>query len=84
MDREKAIQLVKQLSEVCGVDLAESSLMLMPQNAEGVASKGEQLHVKAELNFGSRTCLNAIMDEYNLKFKETPEKVIILNPKEKT
>jgi hypothetical protein len=80
MDREKAVKIVKQLSEVCGVDLAEASLMLMPQNAEGIPSIGEQLHVKAELNFGSRQCLNAIMDEYQLKFKETPEKVIIINP----
>ncbi len=80
MDREKAVRLVKQMSEVCGIDLAESSLMLMPQNSEGIASTGDQLHVKAELNFGSRLCLYAIMDEENLKFKETPEKVVIVNP----
>ncbi len=80
MDREKAVKLVKQMSDVCGIDLAESSLMLMPQNAEGIPSSGDQLHVKAELNFGSRLCLYAIMDEENLKFKETPEKVIIINP----
>lgn len=80
LDREKAVKLVKQMSDVCGIDLAESSLMLMPQNAEGIPSSGDQLHVKAELNFGSRLCLYAIMDEENLKFKETPEKVIIINP----
>ena len=80
MGREKAVKLVKQVSELCGVDLAESSLMLMPQNAQGIPSVGEQLHVKAELNFGSRQCLNAIMDEYQLKFKEISEILIIINP----
>ncbi len=84
MDKEKAVKLVKQLSEVCGVDLNQSSLMLMPQNAEGIPSTGDQLHVKAELNFGSRLCLYAIMDENNLKVKETPEKFVIINPKELT
>lgn len=79
LDRERAVKLVRQMSDVCGIDLAESSLMLMPQNAEGIASIGDQLHVKVELNFGSRQCLYAIMDEYHLKFKETPEKVIIID-----
>ena len=80
LDRERAVKLVRQMSEVCGIDLAESSLMLMPQNAEGIASIWNQLHLKAELNFGSRQCLYTIMDEYHLKFKETPEKVKIIDP----
>jgi hypothetical protein len=32
------------------IDLDASSLMLMPQNAKGIPSTGEQLHVKTELN----------------------------------
>jgi hypothetical protein len=83
IEREKAVKLVKQMSEVCGIDLDESSLMLMPQNAEGIPSTGGQLHVKTELNFGSRLCLNAIADENKLKVKETPEKVVIVNQKQK-
>ncbi len=79
LDKEKAVELVKQMSQICGLDLTRSSLMLMPQNAEGIASTGDQLHVKTELDFGSRQCLNAIVDEYRLKYKETPEKVVILN-----
>lgn len=80
MDKEKVLNIVKQMSDVCGIDLAESSLMLMPQNAEGIPSSGDQLHVKAELNFGSRLCLYALMDEYKLKVRETPEKIVIINP----
>jgi hypothetical protein len=83
IDREKAVKLVKQMSDVCGIDLDTSSLMLMPQNAEGIPSTGGQLHVKTELNFGSRLCLNAIADENKLKIKETPEKIVIVRSKEK-
>jgi len=82
IDRKTAVKLVKQMSTVCGIDLDGSSLMLMPQNAEGIPSLGEQLHVKTELNFGSRLCLNALADENELQIRETPEKVILINPKE--
>ncbi|MCL2359187.1 hypothetical protein [Candidatus Bathycorpusculum sp.] len=82
INRKKAVNLVKQMSDVCGIDLDTSSLMLMPQNAEGIPSIGEQLHIKTELNFGSRLCLNALADENKLQIKETPEKIILVNPKE--
>jgi|GEM_PF-1480783 hypothetical protein len=82
IDRETAVKLVQQMSAVCGIDLEDSSLMLMPQNAEGIPSLGEQLHVKTALNFGSRLCLNALADENKLQIRETPEKVILINPKE--
>ena len=80
MDRDKATEIVKQMSKTCGIDLRKSSLMLMPPNAEGIPSNGDQLHVATELNFGSRICLYAIMDEHKLKFKEKPEKIVIIAP----
>ncbi len=80
MDREKAVDLVRKMSKVCGIDMQKSSLMLMPKDHGGIKSKGNQLHVKAQLNFGSRLCLYAVLDEDRLKFKEKPDKIVIIEP----
>jgi hypothetical protein len=77
LDKEKATQIIRQMSKVCGIDLRKSALMLMPPNAEGIASNGDQLHVQAELDFGTRVCLYAVMDEHQLKFKEKTDKIVI-------
>ena len=72
------------MSTVCGIDLDASSLMLMPQNADGITSQGDQFHIKTALNFGSRLCLDALADENKFQIRETPEKVILVNPKQST
>jgi hypothetical protein len=83
MDREKAVELVKEMSQICGIDLEKSSLIWMPKGADGIQSKDVQLHIKtAELNFGSRECLYALMDERKWKFKEEPDKIVIVEPPE--
>ncbi len=81
LDKEKAVELIKEMSRVCGIDLERSSLVFMPKNAEGIQSKDVQLHIStAELNFGSRECLYALMDERKWKFKEEPDKIVIIEP----
>jgi hypothetical protein len=81
MDREKAIELITELSRVCGMDLERSSLIFMPKNAEGIESKDVQLHISTpNLDFGSRHCLYALLNERNWWFKEEPDKIVIIEP----
>jgi hypothetical protein len=81
LDKEQAVELIKEMSRVCGIDLERSSLIFRPKNAEGIESKDVQLHIStAELNFGSRECLYALMDERRWKFKEEPDKIVIIEP----
>ncbi len=81
MDKQSAIELIKELSRVCGVNLEKSSIIFMPKNAEGVESKDAQLHILTpNLDFGSRHCLYALLDERKWWFKEEPDKLIILEP----
>ncbi len=83
MDREKAVELVREMSRVCGIDLEKSSLIFMPKDAAGVLPNDVQLHIeKAQLNFGSRQCLHALMDERKWKFREEPDKIIITEPQQ--
>jgi hypothetical protein len=83
MDREKAVELVKEMSRVCGIDLEKSSLIWMPKGSDGIQSKDVQLHIQtAQLNFGSRECLYALMDERKWKFTEEPDKIVIVEPPE--
>lgn len=83
MDREKAVELIKEMSRVCGIDLEKSSLILMPKDSEGIQSKNAQLHIQtAQLNFGSRECLYALLDERKWKFREEPDKIVIVEPSE--
>ena len=84
MDKAKAVELLREMSRICGIDLEESSLIFMPKGSEGIESKNAQLHIQtARLNFGSRECLYALMDERKLKFKEEPDKIVIVEPPEK-
>ncbi len=81
MDRETALQLVKEMSRVCGIDLEKSSLIFMPKDAEGIESKDVQLHIiMADLDFGSRECLYALVDEKRWKFREENDRIVILEP----
>lgn len=81
MDKEKAVELIKEMSRVCGIDLEKSSLIFMPKKAEVIESKDVQLHIlTAQLNFGSRKCLYALLDERRWKFKEESDKIVIIEP----
>ncbi len=81
LDREKAVELVKEMVRVCGIDLEKSSLVFMPKNSEGIPSKDVQLHISTPgLDFGSRNCLYALMDERRWKFREEPDKIVIIEP----
>ncbi len=81
MDKQKATELIQELSRVCGMDLERSSLIFMPKNAEGIESKDVQLHILTpDLNFATRHCLYALLDERKWWFKEEPGKLVILEP----
>jgi hypothetical protein len=75
-----AVQLIKEMSETCGVDLEQSSLIFSCRNLDGNESKDCQLEIlKANLNDGTRTCLYALMDERKWKFKEETDRIVILD-----
>jgi hypothetical protein len=77
-DRIKAVELIAEMSQVCGIDLEKSSLIFMPKPDEIGKSADVELHIlKAQLDFGSRKCLYALLDERKLKFKESPDKIMI-------
>ena len=81
MDRKKAVELIKEMSRVCGIDLEKSSLIFMPKNTGGIQSKDVQLHILTpNLDFGSRQCLYALLDELKWKFREEPDKIVIIEP----
>jgi hypothetical protein len=72
LDKEKAAESIKEMYRVCGIDLERSSRTFMPKNAEGIESMDVQLHIAAaQLNLGSRECLNALIDEDKWKFKRS-------------
>ncbi len=53
----------------------------MPKNAEGIESMDVQLYIAAaQLNFGSRECLYALIDERKWKFKEEPDRIVTIEP----
>jgi hypothetical protein len=80
MDKEKAVELIKEMSRACGIDLEKSSLIFMP-NSEGIDSRAVQLHILTpNLIFGTRNCLYALLDERKWKFKEEPDKIVIIEP----
>ncbi len=81
MKREQAVELIKEMSRICGIDLEKSSLLFMPKDAEGIESKDVQLHISTpNLDFGSRHCLYALLDERKWKFKEETDKIVIIEP----
>jgi hypothetical protein len=81
LDREKAVELIKELSSVCSIDLENSSLIFMPKNAEGIESKDVQLHIlTGRLNFENRLCIMALMDQRKWKYAEEPDKIVVFEP----
>jgi hypothetical protein len=81
LDKEKAVELIKELSSVCSIDLEKASLVFMPKNTEGLESKDVQLHIlTAKLNFESRLCLMALLDERKWKYAEEPDKIVVFEP----
>jgi hypothetical protein len=80
LNRQKAAEIFSELSKTGIIDPKKNSIMLMSQDCGGIHSKGKQLHVKTTLNLASRIWLQAVMDEHQLKYKEQPDKIVIIDP----
>ncbi len=77
MDKEKAIELIKEMSRICGIDLEKSSLIFSCRYTEGSQGNCQLEILTTELNFGTRNCLYALLDERKWKFREEPGKIVI-------
>jgi hypothetical protein len=79
LERETAVELIKEMSKVCGIDLEKSSLIFSCKSISEAGAEKCQLEIlKAYLDVGSRTCLYALMDERGWKFKEESDKIVII------
>ena len=78
MDKAKAVELIKELSSVCSIDLERTSLIFMPKNSEGIESRDAQLHIlTSKLNLENRTCIMALMDKWKWKYAEESDKIVV-------
>lgn len=79
MKREEAIKVLLEISQACHA-LDTYNIMIMPPNADDVLSKGNQLHIKANLDQASRTCIQPILERYGLTFEQEKDLLIIYRP----
>jgi hypothetical protein len=79
MRREEAVSLLREVSDKCP-SLAPNGIMLMPPDADGVLSKGFQLHIKAHLDEESLSCINPLVIEHGLLLKNEKDLLVIYRP----
>lgn len=65
MQREEAIKLINQIYNECNHSLGKS-VKLMPPNADGVLSKGCQVHIETNDDEYLEPCLHKIAKKHDL------------------
>jgi hypothetical protein len=78
LDRTTAIKVLMQAAELGVYNPTKDSVMLMDADSDGVKSIGQQLHVKTELDVGSRRWLQKMLEAHQLTFIERENKIIIM------
>ncbi len=76
MKRNEAINVLKEISALCHA-LDTYHIMLMPPNADDVHSKGNQLHIKANLDEKTRNCIKPILEKYGLTMVQEENLLVI-------
>jgi hypothetical protein len=77
--RDEAVSLLKEVSDKC-VSLVPYGIMLMPPNADNVLSKGYQLHIKANLDKESLSCMKPFVEKRGLRMKQEKDLLVIYKP----
>ena len=76
MDREKAVDVIKQILENCRVNTS-ITLQLQPKNNY---SKGSQIHIRVGDNELIKSCIERIANKNNLAVKIIGNLLIIYKP----
>jgi len=79
MKRDEAINVLKEISEAC-TNLETYQVMIMPPNANGVLSTGNQIHVKVNLDQESMMCIKPFLAKRGLAVKQEKNLLIIYKP----
>jgi hypothetical protein len=77
--REEAVSLLREVSDKCA-SLGPHGIMLMPSNADDMLAKGYQLHIKANLDEESISCINPLVEQRGLKIKQEKDLLVIYRP----
>ncbi len=79
MKREEAVKVLLEISKTCHA-LDMYNIMLMPPNADDVLSKGNQLHIKANLDEQTQLCIKPIIEKYGLTMEQEKDLLVIYRP----
>lgn len=77
MNRQEAVDLLKEISDTCG-SLREQGIALMPPDADSVLSHGYQLHIFAEVSEESIVCLKEVIKKRKLQLNLVQEKNLLV------
>jgi len=82
LKREEAMLVLKEIFDKCTL-YDGSWVALMPPNSANVLAHGYQLHLKVPLDEQSRSCMQDVLQKYDLAmmFKENEGLTVIYKPK---
>lgn len=79
LDRDKVVDLFKAIFITCS-QIQGRSIKLMPPNADGVFSKGYQIHISPNINESLEACIQKVAKKRELEIANEGDTLIIFNP----
>lgn len=78
LDKKGLIKVLKEILSQCN-EIASPDVMIafMPPDADDAAAKGEQLHISTNITATTESCLESIIEKYNLQLKVGKDKLVI-------
>jgi hypothetical protein len=73
--RKVASKVLERMYQTCAINPKATSIVLWERETH--VPDDYALQAYAELDFGSRICMAAIADEYKLRLKEQPGKIVL-------
>jgi hypothetical protein len=80
LDKERAVEVIKQILQRCNHASGKSIKLNLPDPSNPL-SKGYQIHIASDREDFLFYCLNRVVDENNLAVKRVGAQIIVYNPK---